>query len=233
MVYPTDVHRLDSPRFLTEDSCLTLGDHCRHECSTPLTAPGLYPFPMYSNSTGISVLMDDTNALKHPETLSRVSEERYNQRRHVCPLCLARFTRPSSLDTHINSHTGQTRKSWDSPTDIMLTRATSLPAYHCPHPKCGRQFSVKSNMLRHHRNHTPSGLSGTRRRPKTCFDFVLVDSTKFQRASSKAKSVELPQPASPSRAVAPSSVEQLGPRSPRLRQVFVWPMIRHGEQAET
>lgn len=31
-------------------------------------------------------------------------------KRHVCPTCLKRFNRPSSLRIHVNTHTGATRK---------------------------------------------------------------------------------------------------------------------------
>ncbi|KAF7290258.1 C2H2 finger domain transcription factor mtfA [Mycena indigotica] len=55
-------------------------------------------------------------------------------RRHVCQICRRRFSRPSSLKTHQNTHSGAT-------------------PYPCPFPGCGRQFNVKSNMRRHHRNH--------------------------------------------------------------------------------
>jgi uncharacterized Zn-finger protein len=30
-------------------------------------------------------------------------------KRHVCPTCLKRFNRPSSLKIHVNTHTGATR----------------------------------------------------------------------------------------------------------------------------
>ncbi|OSX60659.1 hypothetical protein POSPLADRAFT_1083434, partial [Postia placenta MAD-698-R-SB12] len=52
------------------------------------------------------------------------------EKRHICPYCHKRFNRPSSLNIHINTHTGAT-------------------PYECP--KCGRRFSVNSNMRRHYR----------------------------------------------------------------------------------
>ncbi|KAJ7500047.1 hypothetical protein FB451DRAFT_49653 [Mycena latifolia] len=70
-------------------------------------------------------------------------------KKHVCPTCLKRFNRPSSLRIHVNTHTGAT-------------------PFRCPHPNCGRAFNVNSNMRRHFRNHaspafapplTPSSLS--------------------------------------------------------------------------
>ncbi|KAL6299981.1 hypothetical protein BKA93DRAFT_695685, partial [Sparassis latifolia] len=53
-------------------------------------------------------------------------------KRHVCSLCRKAFNRPSSLATHMNSHTG-------------------AKPFRCP--ACGQLFSVNSNMLRHYRSH--------------------------------------------------------------------------------
>ncbi|KAI9104128.1 hypothetical protein DFS34DRAFT_572613, partial [Phlyctochytrium arcticum] len=50
-------------------------------------------------------------------------------RGYTCPHCAKHFSRPSSLRTHINSHTGE-------------------KPYSCP---CGRKFSVLSNLRRHGR----------------------------------------------------------------------------------
>ncbi|KAJ7483939.1 hypothetical protein B0H11DRAFT_2019562 [Mycena galericulata] len=65
------------------------------------------------------------------------SEER---RKHVCSICGKYFTRPSSLRTHNNTHTGAT-------------------PFQCPHPSCGRTFNVSSNMRRHLRTHPPTDSS--------------------------------------------------------------------------
>ncbi|KAK3939148.1 hypothetical protein QBC46DRAFT_153564 [Diplogelasinospora grovesii] len=64
------------------------------------------------------------------------------QKKHKCKVCDKRFTRPSSLQTHMYSHTGE-------------------KPFTCEVPGCGRQFSVVSNLRRHkkvHRTHgqTPS-----------------------------------------------------------------------------
>ncbi|KAK9453355.1 hypothetical protein V1511DRAFT_462834 [Dipodascopsis uninucleata] len=56
------------------------------------------------------------------------------QKKHKCPICHKRFTRPSSLQTHIYSHTGE-------------------KPYYCDHKGCGRQFSVVSNLRRHKKIH--------------------------------------------------------------------------------
>ncbi|KAL8759135.1 MAG: hypothetical protein Q9184_003716 [Pyrenodesmia sp. 2 TL-2023] len=49
------------------------------------------------------------------------------QKKHKCKVCDKRFTRPSSLQTHMYSHTGEKR--------------------------CGRHFSVVSNLRRHRKVH--------------------------------------------------------------------------------
>ncbi|PBK92043.1 hypothetical protein ARMGADRAFT_862877, partial [Armillaria gallica] len=56
-------------------------------------------------------------------------------KKYICAICHKRFLRPSSLNNHTNSHTGAT-------------------PYRCPFPGCGKEFIVKSNMLRHYRSHT-------------------------------------------------------------------------------
>ncbi|KAK4519651.1 ubiquitin-protein ligase peroxin 12 [Mucor velutinosus] len=56
--------------------------------------------------------------------------------KYDCPHCDKRFSRPSSLRTHIYSHTGE-------------------KPYTCNHPDCNRTFSVRSNMRRHMKTHKP------------------------------------------------------------------------------
>ncbi|KAL2916391.1 hypothetical protein HK105_204147 [Polyrhizophydium stewartii] len=53
-------------------------------------------------------------------------------RRYQCQFCNKRFTRPSSLSTHIFTHTGER-------------------PFQCQNPMCGRSFSVLSNLRRHTR----------------------------------------------------------------------------------
>ncbi|KAI0766200.1 hypothetical protein BD413DRAFT_481533 [Trametes elegans] len=55
-------------------------------------------------------------------------------RRHRCPQCGKGFKRPSSLVTHLNTHTG----------------AKPFP---CLFGGCPRRFNVKSNMRRHYQRH--------------------------------------------------------------------------------
>ncbi|RMZ84914.1 hypothetical protein DV738_g24, partial [Chaetothyriales sp. CBS 135597] len=58
----------------------------------------------------------------------------HTQKKHKCKVCDKRFTRPSSLQTHMYSHTGE-------------------KPFTCPVENCGRSFSVVSNLRRHKRVH--------------------------------------------------------------------------------
>ncbi|KAJ5550471.1 hypothetical protein N7535_001588 [Penicillium sp. DV-2018c] len=56
------------------------------------------------------------------------------QKKHKCKVCEKRFTRPSSLQTHMYSHTGE-------------------KPFACDVEGCGRHFSVVSNLRRHKKVH--------------------------------------------------------------------------------
>ncbi|ORX59624.1 hypothetical protein DM01DRAFT_1282225, partial [Hesseltinella vesiculosa] len=56
-------------------------------------------------------------------------------KKYECHLCTKKFTRPSSLNTHIYSHTGE-------------------KPFKCPVEGCGRHFSVVSNLRRHAKIHS-------------------------------------------------------------------------------
>lgn len=62
------------------------------------------------------------------------------QKKHKCKICEKRFTRPSSLQTHMFSHTGE-------------------KPFACDHDGCGRHFSVVSNLRRHRKVHKDSSSS--------------------------------------------------------------------------
>jgi hypothetical protein len=92
---------------------------------------------------------------------SRVSSSA--QKKHKCKVCDKRFTRPSSLQTHMYSHTGEKRKHscpWIrdvSPWPTTRTDFGFVTAFGCEVEGCGRRFSVVSNLRRHKKVHKRGG----------------------------------------------------------------------------
>lgn len=70
------------------------------------------------------------------------------QKKHVCKICNKRFTRPSSVQTHLYSHTGE-------------------KPFACNIESCGRRFSVMSNLRRHKKVHKKEASEGKERKYDT------------------------------------------------------------------
>ncbi|KAF9509056.1 hypothetical protein BS47DRAFT_181610 [Hydnum rufescens UP504] len=73
-------------------------------------------------------------------------------RKFPCDICPSVFERPSSLDQHKRSHTGEKRTSFATCNPLSFTHAIfSWPylAFSCE--ICGKRFSVSSNARRHDR----------------------------------------------------------------------------------
>jgi uncharacterized Zn-finger protein len=91
---------------------------------------------------------------------SKVSSS--TQKKHKCKVCDKRFTRPSSLQTHMYSHTGEKRKPTPFPLPSRVTVLTgSITAFACEVEGCGRNFSVVSNLRRHRKVHKSQGSTET------------------------------------------------------------------------
>ncbi|ORX66960.1 hypothetical protein DL89DRAFT_226328, partial [Linderina pennispora] len=63
------------------------------------------------------------------------TEKEKRERKYECTHCKKRFTRPSSLTSHVYTHTGE-------------------KPFACDFPNCTKRFSVLSNLRRHYKVHT-------------------------------------------------------------------------------
>jgi len=96
------------------------------------------PIPTSSPSPPIVLSSDSQTATAADGTryvfmdAGRAMHLRKSGGRSQCHICGHVFTRPSSLATHMNAHTGER-------------------PFVCPFPNCNKRFSVQSNMRRHAR----------------------------------------------------------------------------------
>ncbi|KAB5591690.1 Zinc finger protein [Ceratobasidium theobromae] len=70
--------------------------------------------------------------------------------RRRCPQCNKVFRRPSSLDDHLDVHSGAKRKLI---LGLVTRLLTELTAHMCPFKNCRTGFATKSNMKRHFLTH--------------------------------------------------------------------------------
>jgi hypothetical protein len=71
----------------------------------------------------------------HKFSFSREINPAQSSWKYTCSVCRKLFERPSTLRTHMNSHTGER-------------------PFACLNKSCKRSFTVRSNMMRHHKKCT-------------------------------------------------------------------------------
>lgn len=84
-----------------------------------------------------NIHLSPKSSSKHLRRMSHPATHTYNnskKNRYGCKFCGKYFSRPSSLSTHLNTHTG------DKP-------------FICPYKGCCKGFNARSNMTRHYKTH--------------------------------------------------------------------------------
>jgi Zinc finger, C2H2 type. len=111
--------------------------HCPPKLSTfnPLIAVTELPLSQHQSARSPSLLFTPKSAWhNHHSRLPLVTiPSQRNHNPYICRICRKAFSRPSTLRTHSNSHTGE-------------------KPFRCPNTYCGKAFSARSNMKRHERN---------------------------------------------------------------------------------
>ncbi|KAI8320023.1 hypothetical protein GQ54DRAFT_243569, partial [Martensiomyces pterosporus] len=98
--------------------------------------PAVIPTPT-PPAGGVSVPSTPTRAMTSnglPRVNSHGQSSTSQRKRYLCTVCQKMFARPSTLATHMHSHTGE-------------------KPYECTWDNCGKRFSVMSNLRRHQRIH--------------------------------------------------------------------------------
>jgi hypothetical protein len=104
--------------------------------STTLPPAASLAGPNYSTGTVNNTSSSSSGPPSHLMTTFNSKLSMRSLKKHACNVCGKRFTRPSSLQTHSYSHTGE-------------------KPFKCDYQGCGRHFSVVSNLRRHKKIHGP------------------------------------------------------------------------------
>lgn len=137
---PAYQHQFATPAYMSQPA---MASYYPPMQPTPPPQPqmqGLYyqrPLPQAFPPMPVSVTLAPTsgaNPWQHHHYISPSAAASFpqSQDRYICQTCNKAFSRPSSLRIHSHSHTGE-------------------KPFKCPHPGCGKAFSVRSNMKRHER----------------------------------------------------------------------------------
>ncbi|KAJ1963218.1 hypothetical protein GGI12_002191, partial [Dipsacomyces acuminosporus] len=98
---------------------------------------GTSPGSELTKETDCSSGSDGTSTVSQNAQIIAVqyTEKEKRERKYECKHCKKRFTRPSSLTSHIYTHTGE-------------------KPFACDFPNCAKRFSVLSNLRRHYKVHS-------------------------------------------------------------------------------
>ncbi|KDR75239.1 hypothetical protein GALMADRAFT_249226 [Galerina marginata CBS 339.88] len=166
---PRHRHTVPQPYEYRNPSGYSSNTLTRHRSETALSEPSPRPQKI---STSVSNMTEDDERtpvarisahgslnISHPVPRQPLDDSASSSSKYECSYCGKGFNRPSSLKIHLNSHTGEKRKSYHR--FFALRRfLLFLQAFVCPVETCGRSFSVLSNMRRHTRVHATPGDSG-------------------------------------------------------------------------
>lgn len=98
-------------------------------------------------------IVASSSQLKHVGIAdSSEDTRRASSKQIVCQHCDKTFIRASAYREHMNMHSREKRKCKE-PSEIYQKLTQLLLAHRCP--SCNKPFSVRSNMLRHHRKKHP------------------------------------------------------------------------------